>query len=121
MTTPRALLSGLVAGGVLLAALVGAPAGSADPAPADPAPAVDAPPSAVTSATTSAALSDRQARVVSLRLAADGGLRVVSDVTMPAADAPRLGAVEGERARVLLETADGTQNAIDTTLIARRN
>ena len=60
----------LVAGGVLL----GGPAGTAAPAPAASPTSDDGP----------------QARIVSLQTGVDGGVRVVSDVVLPAADAPAL-------------------------------
>ena len=95
---PRALvaaLATLVAGGVLLGTPVRAPA-------------------AVTSlaaASTSAVDDGPDARIVSLRPTADGGVRVVSDVTLPAADAPTLvGGPDADTAmaEVSLGTADGT-------------
>jgi len=91
------VVGALAAGGVLLAAAVGTPAGAVDPDRPSPAP------SAV-----SAQADPALARIVSLRPTSDGGLHVVSDVTLPAADAPRLDAVEGDRAGVLLRTSDGT-------------
>ena len=103
MRTPRALVGALAAGGVLLAALAGTPSGAAGLAPTGPAPS--ATPTLVPA---TAPAGDAPARIVSLRPTPDGGLRVVSDVTLPVADAPRLGALDGERTRVLLGTADGT-------------
>lgn len=104
--TPRALVGALAAGGVLLAALAGTPSGAAAPAPSAPAPTVTS-----TLAPAIAPTGDAPARIISLRPTPDGGLCVVSDVTLPAAEAPRLGPVDGldgERTRVLLGTADGT-------------
>ena len=104
--TPRTLAGTLatilVAGGVLLGAPVGSPAatapsGSSAGAPPAASPADDGP----------------EARILSLRPSADGGVRVVSDVTLPAADAPALpageadGPTDGSTAEVTLETTDG--------------
>jgi hypothetical protein len=104
--TPRTLAGTLatilVAGGVLLGAPVGSPAatapsGSSAGAPPAASPADDGP----------------EARILSLRPSADGGVRVVSDVTLPAADAPALsageadGPTDGATAEVTLETTDG--------------
>lgn len=103
MRSPRsvtcALVGAVVAGGLQLAALSGTSAGAVDPEAARPAP---------TAATAPAPAAPALARIVSLRPTPDGGLRVVSDVTLPAADAPRRGVVDGVRARVLLGTADGS-------------
>lgn len=85
----------LVAGGSLL----GTPAG----APAAPAPAAVA---------VAAASPDDgpDTRLLSLRPTPDGGVRVVSDVTLPAADAPALPATGtgAGTAEVVLGTADGS-------------